>query len=80
MRLSYVDSAGENVHLDSATAPWSIQVDAAGWGADADPSVVVLGPEHGDAFVSCSITDRSGQVVASDREESASPVVSCRNW
>ena len=78
VRLAYVDSAGENVHLDSIDAPWRTTVDTAEWGADTRPSLMVFGAEHGDTFVSCTVTDANGQVVAGDRKETADPAVFCR--
>lgn len=80
VRLSYVNTAGERISLSSAETPWSVEVDSADWGADEKPSLMVSGPDDGDAFVACSITDGNGEVVAADREESASPNALCMNW
>ena len=80
VQLTYVDSAGEDVLLGSVDAPWTITVDATVWGADTRPSLMVMGAGHGDTFVSCEVTDGTGQVVATDREETSDPAVFCSRW
>ncbi|SFM71254.1 hypothetical protein SAMN05216207_100282 [Pseudonocardia ammonioxydans] len=77
VRVSYIDSAGEKVHRDSLEAPWTLKVDTTEWGADTRPSLMVMGADHGDTFVSCTVTDGNGQVVAGDRKETSDPVVIC---
>lgn len=76
--LSYIDANGDRISLDTVTAPWTTKVTTSSWGADAEATVrAYASTDKGDAFVSCTVTDASGKVVASDKEESAMPWASC---
>lgn len=74
----YTDSRGDQVQLSSVSTPWTIEIDTAEWGADAMPSLQASSTSsRGDTTVSCTITDQSGRVVASDDKASAYAAAFC---
>jgi serine/threonine-protein kinase len=78
LTLAYIDKNGDRISLDRVTVPWTMQVTTNSWGADAEATVLAYAAtDKGDAFVACTVTDASGKVVASDKEESAMPSASC---
>jgi serine/threonine protein kinase len=76
--LMYTDSNGDRITVSSASAPWTLDVDTAAWGADATPSLTVMSTStKGDTTVSCSISDDSGRVLATQTRESAFASAAC---
>jgi serine/threonine protein kinase len=76
--LMYTDSNGDQITVSSASAPWTLDVDTAAWGADATPSLTVMSTStKGDTTVSCSISDDSGRVLATQTRESAFASAAC---
>ncbi|GAA0931792.1 serine/threonine-protein kinase [Pseudonocardia zijingensis] len=76
--LSYTDSNGDRITVSSVPAPWNLTVDTSAWGADATPLLSVVSPStKGDTTVTCSISDDSGRVLATQTKESAFAAASC---
>jgi protein kinase-like protein len=70
--LVYTDSAGDQITDLSAEAPWTYRATTAEWGRSATPMLVASSTStRGDTTVTCTITDDTGRVVASNTQEAA---------
>jgi hypothetical protein len=70
--LMYTDSNGDQITVSSVSAPWTLNVDTAAWGANATPRVMASSTStKGDTTVTCTIADNSGRVLATQTRESA---------
>jgi hypothetical protein len=58
--------------VSSVSAPWTLNVETAAWGADAKPNLMASSTStKGDTTVTCTIADDSGRVLATQTRESA---------
>ncbi|MBW0106511.1 serine/threonine-protein kinase [Pseudonocardia sp. KRD291] len=79
--LGYTAANGDSVTRMSVPAPWTLKIATDAWGSDARPMLTASSTStKGDTYVSCTITDSDGKVVATDRKESSFASAMCLNF